>query len=72
MKHWKVAVIILLSLVIAGAVSCSPFGGGGEEEENTSRLVEVARDDLTLSISGGGNIAASNDANLTFSSGGKE
>lgn len=70
MKHWKVAVIVLLSLVIAGSVACSPFRGGGEEE-NTSRLVEVVRGDLTLSISGGGNIAVSNDANLTFSSGGK-
>jgi len=70
MKNWKIAAIVLLSLVIAGAVACSPFGGGGDEE-NTSRLVEVVRDDLILSISGGGNIAVSNDANLTFSSGGK-
>ncbi len=70
MKNWKIAAIVLLSLVIAGSVACSPFGGDGGEE-NTSRLVEVVRDDLTLSISGGGNIAVSNDANLTFSSGGK-
>ena len=70
MKNWKIAAIVLLSLVIAGSVACTPFRSGGEEED-TSQLVEVIRDDLVVSINGGGNIAVSSDANLTFGSGGK-
>jgi HlyD family secretion protein len=71
MKNWKIAAIVLLSLVIAGSVACTPFGGGGEEEEDTSQLVEVIRDDLVVSINGGGSIAVSEEVNLTFGTGGK-
>jgi len=70
MKHWRIAAIVLLTLVIAGSVACTPFGGGGEEED-TSQLVEVIRDDLIVSINGSGNIAVSEEANLTFGIGGK-
>ena len=71
MKRLRIVAILLLCLALVGSVACSPFGGGGDEQGNTGQLAEVVRDDLTISISGGGNIAVSNDANLTFSSGGK-
>ena len=70
MKNWKIATIVLLSLVIAGSVACTPFRSGGDEED-TRQMVEVIRDDLVVSINGGGNIAVSSDANLAFGSGGK-
>ena len=71
MKHWKITAIILLCLALAGSVACSPFGGGGDEEESVSQLVEVVRGDLSVIVSGGGNIAVSDEANLTFGSSGK-
>ncbi|MBA7692988.1 Macrolide export protein MacA [subsurface metagenome] len=71
MKHWKIAAILLLCLTLAGSVACSPFGGGGDEEESTSQVVEVVRGDLAVSVSGGGNIAVSDEADLTFVSSGK-
>lgn len=68
MKSWKIVVILLLCLTLAGAVACMPFRGGGDEEESTSQLVEVVRGNLTVSVSGAGNIAVANEENLTFES----
>lgn len=68
MKNWRIVVILLLCLVLAGAIACTPFGG---EEEVSQQLVEVVRGDLIVSVSGSGNIVVSNEANLTFGSGGK-
>ena len=71
MKHWKIAAIILLCLALAGSVACIPFRGGAGEEADTSQLVEVVRGDLSVIVSGSGNIAVSDEANLTFGSSGK-
>lgn len=71
MKHWKIAAILLLCLTLAGSVACIPFGGGGDEEESVSQLVEVVRGDLSVIVSGGGNIAVADEADLTFVSSGK-
>ena len=68
MKRWKIAAILLLCLVLAGAVACMPGRGGEGEEEVTRQLVEVVRGDLTVSVSGSGSIGVSNEANLTFGS----
>lgn len=71
MKHWKITAIILLCLALAGSVACIPFRGGAGEEADTSQLVEVVRGDLSVIVSGSGNIAVSDEANLTFGSSGK-
>ena len=71
MKHWKIAAIILLCLALAGSVACIPFRGGAGEEADTSQLVEVVRGDLSVVVSGSGNIAVSDEADLTFGSSGK-
>ena len=71
MKHWKITAIILLCLALAGSVACIPFRGGVGEEADTSQLVEVVRGDLSVIVSGSGNIAVSDEANLTFGSSGK-
>ena len=70
-KHWKITAIILLCLALAGSVACIPFRGGAGEEADTSQLVEVVRGDLSVIVSGSGNIAVSDEANLTFGSSGK-
>jgi RND family efflux transporter MFP subunit len=66
MKGWRIAVIFLLCLVLAGGVACP-----GEPEEAEWQLVEVGRDDLMISVSGSGNIGVSHEASLAFGSGGK-
>ena len=69
-KRWRIVAILLACLVLVGSVACSPFGGGGEEE-TTGQLAEVVRGDLTISVSGSGSMAVSDEANLTFGSSGK-
>ena len=67
MKGWRIVAVLLLCLALAGSVACMPFRGQGEEEV-ARQLVEVVRSDLTVSVSGSGNIAVSNEENLTFES----
>ncbi|MFC1933634.1 efflux RND transporter periplasmic adaptor subunit [Chloroflexota bacterium] len=69
MKSWRTVVVFLLCLVLAGSISCNPFGGG--EEEAAEQLVEVVRGNLSTTVSGSGNIEVSNDIELAFGSGGK-
>ena len=66
MKNWRIVVILLLCLALAGAIGC-----GGDQEEASPQEVEVVRGDLIVSVSGSGNIVVSNKANLTFGSSGK-
>ncbi len=68
MKKWRIIPVLLLCIVLAGSVSCNPFGGGEKTSEN---LVEVVRGDLTVTVSGSGNIEVSKDVELAFGSGGK-
>ncbi len=70
MKRWKIIAVLLLCLALAGSVACSPFGGRGDEEF-TGQLFEVVLGDLTVSVSGSGSIAVSDEADLTFGSSGK-
>ncbi|MFQ6121729.1 MAG: efflux RND transporter periplasmic adaptor subunit [Dehalococcoidales bacterium] len=69
MRRWRIIGILLLGLVLAGATACNPFAG--DEEEISQQLVEVVRGDLTVTVSGSGNIEAFHEAWLTFSSGGR-
>lgn len=68
MKIWRVITVLVLCLVLAGCISCNLFGG---EEEVSEQLVEVVRGDLTVTVSGSGNIKVSDDIRLAFSVGGR-
>ena len=67
MKSWRIIPFLLfgLVLVLVGSVSCNAFGG--QTEEVTPQLVEVTRGDLTVTVSGSGNIEVTNEMKLTFS-----
>lgn len=67
MRKWgTIGTILLLFLALASATSC-----GDGQEEVSQQLIDVVRGDLMVSVSGSGNIVVSNEANLTFGSGGK-
>ena len=69
MRRGKIIGVLLLCLALAGSTACNPFGG--EEEEASQQLVEVARGDLAISVSGSGNIEVSDEGKLAFSVGGR-
>ena len=64
MKTWRIVTVLLLCLVLVGSIACNPFGGN--EQEVTQQLVEVMRGDLTVTVSGSGNIEVSTEAKLAF------
>ena len=68
MKSWRIVVILLLCLVLAGSMACNVFGGDGKQEASWEQ-VKVVRGDLTVSVSGAGNIYVCNEENLTFERG---
>ena len=68
MIRWRTITALLLCLILASLTACNPFG---DEGETTEQLVEVVRGDLTISVSGSGNIEASREARLSFGSGGR-
>ena len=69
MRRWRIAAVLLLCLALVGSMACNPFGGA--EGEISQQLVEVRRGDLTVSVSGSGNIEVSNEAKLAFDIGGR-
>jgi len=69
MRRWRTITALLLCLILAGVTACNPFGS--DEEETSQQLVEVMRGDLTVTVSGSGNIEVSNEANLAFGIGGR-
>ena len=69
MKSWRMVSMLLLSLVLVSSAACNPFGG--DKEETSQQLAEVMRGDLTVSISGSGNIQPTNEARLTFGTDGR-
>jgi HlyD family secretion protein len=72
MKRSIIAGIALLCIIlIFGAISCGGGGPFGGAEEVTRQLVEVRRGDLTISVSGSGNIEVSDERDLSFDTGGK-
>ncbi len=64
MKSWRIVAVLILCLVLAGSVGC-------KKEETSQQLAEVVRGDLTVSVSGSGNIGVSQEVKLTFGSNGK-
>ncbi len=69
MKIWRIIAVLILSLVLVGSMACNPFGNGSQEETSL-QLVEVVQGNLTISISGSGNMQVANEAKLTFGIGG--
>jgi len=69
MRRWRIIGILLLCLVLAGTTACNSLGGG--EEDTSQQLVEVVRGDLTVTVSGSGNIEVSNEMKLAFGVGGR-
>jgi len=67
-KLWQIITASLLCLALVGAVACPAPGGDGAAGVE---LVEVVRGDLTVIVSGSGNITVSRDASLAFGTGGK-
>jgi RND family efflux transporter MFP subunit len=67
MKIWQTIVASLLCLALVGSVACSSSSEGSGEVD----LAEVVRGDLTVIVSGSGNISVSQDASLAFGTGGK-
>ncbi len=69
MKSWRIMTIFLLCLGLASVTACNPLGGS--EQEATEQLAEVVRGDLTVTVSGSGNLEVSNEAMLAFGVGGR-
>ncbi len=67
MKSWSIAIVLLLSLVLIGSLSCNPAGA----EEPKTLQQSVVQDDLTVSVSGSGNIEVANEIKLAFGVAGK-
>jgi len=63
-KSWRIVTVLLICLVLASLTACNPFGE--DEQETTQQLVEVVRGDLTVAVSGSGNIEVSKEVKLAF------
>ncbi len=66
MKDWRIVAVLLVGLMLVSLSAC-----GGNADESQYRLVEVVTGDLTVTVSGSGNIEVSNEASLAFGVGGK-
>ncbi len=67
MKKLRMIAALLLLIILTTVTACNPLGDDEEEEQ----YVEVGRGDLLVTVSGSGNIETSEDANLSFGSGGR-
>ncbi len=68
-KVWRIVIVLLLGLVLAGSISCNPLGQN--QQSATTQQVEVVSGNLTVTISGSGNIELSKEAKLTFGAAGR-
>jgi HlyD family secretion protein len=69
-KKIKLGLILtILCLALLWTTACDSLGGGGDEV--SQQMVEVARGDITVSVTGSGTIETSREAKLTFGSAGK-
>ena len=69
MRKWQIVMVLILSLALTATTACNPFGDG--EEEPAEQMVEVIRGNLTIIVSGSGNLEASNEAKQTFAISGR-
>lgn len=63
-KVRQIATAVLLCLILVSSLSCNPFSQN--KPQVTQQLVQAARGNLTVTVSGSGNIATSNETKLTF------
>ncbi len=70
MRSWRAIAVLLLCLVLVSSGACSPLGGSSKEE-TSQQLIKVVRGDLTVSVSGSGNISIFREVRLTFGSSGR-
>ncbi len=63
MKKLTIVGVLLLCLVLTGVTACDQMGG---ESESANEPVEVERGDLTVTVSGSGNIEVYKEVTLTF------
>jgi len=68
-KTWRRITVLVVCLALAAQAACGC--GNGSDEEIKHQLAEVVRDDLTVEVSGSGNIGVSNEIDLSFGVGGK-
>ena len=68
MKKLRIITAFLLLIIVIALTACNPLG---ETEEAGEQYAEVVRGDLMVTVSGSGNIETSEDADLSFSSGGR-
>ncbi len=61
-------ILLACLLLVAGLSACNQ---GSSQPETTRQIVEVTRSDMTISVTGSGNIDTPRDVSLTFGSGGK-
>ncbi len=66
-KLWPIVAASILVLSLVGVTACPSSGNGGSADVE---LVKVVRGDLTVTVSGSGNISVSQDASLAFGTGG--
>lgn len=69
MKKWRILASVLFALALIGSLACNPLGGN--TGVTNQQLVKVVRDNLTVTVSGSGNIEVSNKMSLTFGAGGQ-
>ncbi|MFC1899028.1 efflux RND transporter periplasmic adaptor subunit [Chloroflexota bacterium] len=67
MKNWQILFVLLLSLSLGALAACNPSAQGGSGDQQ----FEVVSGDLTVSVSGSGNIAISNEVSLYFGASGR-
>ena len=70
MKNWKIAAIVLLSLVIAGSMACTPFRSGSEASVPEYQTATVGRGDITADITAAGNLSYALEEDLAFETAG--
>ncbi len=67
-KLRRIVFFLLLPLMVGTLVACNPLG---QEDNTAAEPVSVERGNLTVAVSGSGNIETAQDADLTFGSGGR-
>ncbi len=68
MKKLRIIAAFLLLLILTAVTACNPLA---DDEEEVEQYVEVEKGDLFVTVSGSGNIETSEDANLSFGTGGR-
>lgn len=66
MKKWRVAAVVLLTLVLAGSIACSQAG-----EQTTWQEARVTRGNIASAVSGSGKLETADDAALSFNLSGR-